>query len=41
MHFAKIMRLGETASRELVPVRWGFAAKDEQTPSRPAYAYPM
>lgn len=35
MRFAKIMRLNAQGERELVEMRWGFAAKDDATLARP------
>lgn len=35
MRFASIMRLNAAGQRELVPMRWGFAGKDDHNPARP------
>jgi len=39
MRFAKIMRLGANGERELVRMRWGFAGKDDRTPTRPKHMH--
>jgi hypothetical protein len=39
MRFAKIMRLNASGERELVSMRWGFAGKDDATPSRPKHMH--
>ena len=39
MRFAKIMNLNAAGERELVPMRWGFAGKDDATPSRPRHMH--
>jgi putative SOS response-associated peptidase YedK len=39
MRFAKIVRLNADGERELVSMRWGFAGKDDATPSRPKHMH--
>lgn len=39
MRFASIMRLNSAGVRELVPMRWGFAGKDDANPSRPKHMH--
>ncbi len=39
MRFANIMRLGATAARELVAMRWGFAGRDDPAPTRPKHMH--
>lgn len=39
MGFANIIRLNEAGGREVVPMRWGFAAKDDKNPSRPKHMH--
>jgi putative SOS response-associated peptidase YedK len=39
MRFPKIMRLNAEGQRELVPMRWGFAGKDEPNPNRPKHMH--
>lgn len=39
MRFAKIMRLSPSGARELVPMRWGFAAKGDAAPTRPKHMH--
>lgn len=39
MRFANIMRLNASGARELVPMRWGFAGKDDQNPARPRHMH--
>jgi putative SOS response-associated peptidase YedK len=35
MRLANIMRLGAAGEREMAPMRWGFAGRDDPNPSRP------
>jgi putative SOS response-associated peptidase YedK len=39
MRFAKILRLNAQGERELVPMRWGFAGKDDAAPARPKHMH--
>jgi putative SOS response-associated peptidase YedK len=39
MRFANIMRLNAAGERELVPMRWGFAGKDDPNPARPKHMH--
>jgi putative SOS response-associated peptidase YedK len=39
MRFANIMRLNAQGERELVAMRWSFAAKDDATPARPKHMH--
>lgn len=39
MRFANIMRLNAAGERELVPMRWGFAGKDDSNPARPKHMH--
>lgn len=39
MCLARIMRLNADGRRELVPMRWGFAAKDDVNPARPKHMH--
>jgi putative SOS response-associated peptidase YedK len=39
MRMAQIMRLNADGERELVPMRWGFAGKNDTTPSRPRHMH--
>lgn len=39
MRFANIIRLNEAGEREVVPMRWGFAAKADKNPSRPKHMH--
>lgn len=39
MRFANIMRLNAAGDRELVSMRWGFAGKDDPTPTRPKHMH--
>lgn len=39
MRFANIMRLNAAGARELVPMRWGFAGKDDPSPARPKHMH--
>lgn len=39
MRFANIIRLNEAGEREVVPMRWGFAAKGDKNPSRPKHMH--
>jgi putative SOS response-associated peptidase YedK len=39
MRFANIMRLNAAGARELVPMRWGFAGKDDPNPARPKHMH--
>lgn len=39
MRFANIMRIDALGQRELVPMRWGFAGKNDETPSRPRHIH--
>lgn len=39
MRFANIMRLNAAGARELVPMRWGFAGKDDHNPARPKHMH--
>lgn len=39
MRFANIMRLNRDGVRELVPMRWGFAGRDDPAPTRPKHMH--
>ncbi|MGE0854398.1 MAG: SOS response-associated peptidase [Hyphomicrobiaceae bacterium] len=39
MRFANIMRLNAAGARELVPMRWGFAGRDDHNPARPKHMH--
>jgi putative SOS response-associated peptidase YedK len=39
MRFANVMRLNTDGERELAPMRWGFAGKDDANPSRPKHMH--
>lgn len=39
MRFANIMQLNAAGARELVPMRWGFAGKDDSNPARPKHMH--
>jgi len=39
MRFARIMRRDAAGARELVSMRWGFAGKDDASPSRPRHMH--
>ena len=39
MRMANIMRLNAAGERELVPMRWGFAGKDDTNPARPKHMH--
>lgn len=39
MRFANIIRLNAAGAREMVPMRWGFAGKDDPNPSRPKHMH--
>ena len=39
MRTAAILRLGPDGGREVMPMRWGFAGKDDATPSRPKHMH--
>jgi putative SOS response-associated peptidase YedK len=39
MCFAKVMRLDCAGARELIPMRWGFAGKDDAAPMRPKHMH--
>lgn len=39
MRFASILRLNAAGEREVVQMRWGFAAKGDPTPSRPKHMH--
>jgi putative SOS response-associated peptidase YedK len=39
MRVANIMRLNAAGERELVPMRWGFAGKDDHNPARPKHMH--
>lgn len=39
MRFANIIRLNDAGEREVVPMRWGFAAKGDKNPSRPKHMH--
>ncbi len=39
MRSAKIMRLDADGRRELVPMRWGFAGRDDPNPTRPKHMH--
>lgn len=39
MRFAGILRLDARGQREITPMRWGFAGKDDATPSRPKHMH--
>ncbi|MBS0250253.1 MAG: SOS response-associated peptidase family protein [Proteobacteria bacterium] len=39
MRFANIIRLNENGEREVVSMRWGFAAKGDKNPSRPKHMH--
>jgi putative SOS response-associated peptidase YedK len=39
MRFANIMRLNAQGEREMVPMRWGFAAKGDTSPARPKHMH--
>lgn len=39
MRFANVMRLNATGARELVPMRWGFAGRDDAAPTRPKHMH--
>lgn len=39
MRFANIIRLNEAGEREVVSMRWGFAGKGDQNPSRPKHMH--
>lgn len=39
MRFANIIRLNKAGEREVVPMRWGFAAKGDKNPSRPKHMH--
>lgn len=39
MRFANVMRLNATGLRELVPMRWGFAGRDDAAPVRPKHMH--
>lgn len=39
MRFANIMWLNAAGARELVPMRWGFAGKDDANPARPKHMH--
>ncbi len=39
MRFANIMRLNAQGQRELMPMRWGFAGKNDATPARPRHIH--
>lgn len=39
MRFAKILRLNAEGQRELVDMRWGFAAKGDKAPIRPKHMH--
>ena len=39
MRFANIIRLNDAEEREVVSMRWGFAAKGDKTPSRPKHMH--
>lgn len=39
MRFANIMGLNARGERELVPMRWGFAGKDDRAPTRPRHMH--
>lgn len=39
MRFTNIMRLNAAGERELVPMRWGFAGRDDHNPERPKHMH--
>ncbi len=39
MRFSKIMRLNAEGQRELVPMRWGFAGRNDPNPNRPKHMH--
>jgi putative SOS response-associated peptidase YedK len=39
MRTAQIMRLNAQGERELVPMRWGFAGRDDKNPARPKHMH--
>lgn len=39
MRFASIMRLDGTGTRAMLPMRWGFAGKDDPNPARPKHMH--
>ena len=39
MRLANIMRLNAQGEREMVPMRWGFAGKDDTAPTRPKHMH--
>jgi putative SOS response-associated peptidase YedK len=39
MRTANIMRLNAAGEREMIPMRWGFAGRDDPNPSRPKHLH--
>ncbi|HEX3675409.1 MAG TPA: SOS response-associated peptidase family protein [Rhizomicrobium sp.] len=39
MHFAQVLRLDNTGKRQLVPMRWGFAALSAKNPGTPDHIH--
>lgn len=39
MRFANIIRLNAAGARELAPMRWGFAGKEDSNPARPKHMH--
>ena len=39
MRTANIMRLSANGEREMVPMRWGFAGRDDPNPARPKHMH--